>query len=91
VQIAAYDPVAGVAARERYGDRITIVRKYYEALDGADGLIVATEWNEFRRPDYDRLGSLMREKVIFDGRNIYTPSVLREHGFKCFSIGRPAL
>lgn len=90
-EVSAYDPVAAPKVRERYGDRITLVRKYYEALDGADGLVIATEWNEFRRPDYERMRELMRAPVIFDGRNIYTPEVMREHGFTYYSIGRPAV
>ena len=87
--VSVYDPVAGPRLRERYGDSITIVNKYYTALEGADGLIITTEWNEFRRPDYERMGTLMREKVIFDGRNLYTPSVMKDHGFRYFSVGRP--
>ncbi len=47
-----------------------------------------TEWNEFRRPDYTRMGELMREKVIFDGRNLYTPAIMQSHGFRYYSIGR---
>jgi len=89
--VSVYDPVAGERLRERYQEAIQIVPKYYQALDGADGLIIVTEWNEFRRPDYERMGKLMRERVIFDGRNLYTPSVMKEHGFRYFSIGRPAV
>ncbi len=88
-RLRVYDPVAGPKLRERYGDTIDIVPKYYAALEDADGLVIATEWNEFRRPDYERMGQLMREKTIFDGRNLYTPGVMREHGFKYVSIGRP--
>ncbi|MBI2435953.1 MAG: UDP-glucose/GDP-mannose dehydrogenase family protein, partial [Candidatus Hydrogenedentes bacterium] len=90
-QITVYDPVAGPGLLERYGDSIRVVNKYYAALEGADGLVIVTEWNEFRRPDYDRMGTLMREKVIFDGRNLYTPAVMRDHGFKYFSVGRPPI
>jgi UDPglucose 6-dehydrogenase len=87
--LSVFDPTAAPKLRERYGDRITLAPKYYAAIEGADGLVIATEWNEFRRPDYDRMGQLMRERVIFDGRNLYTPSILRDHGFRYFSIGRP--
>jgi UDPglucose 6-dehydrogenase len=87
-EVAVYDPVAGPRVRERYGDAVTIAEKNYDALRDADGLAIVTEWNEFRRPDYARMGELMREKVIFDGRNVYTPDMMKEHGFRYFSIGR---
>jgi UDPglucose 6-dehydrogenase len=70
---------------------VSIARKYYDALEGAHGLAIVTEWNEFRRPDYARMAALMADNVIFDGRNLYTPSVMAEHGFRYFSIGRPAV
>lgn len=86
--IHAYDPVAGKNLAALYGDRIQIARKNYDALADADGLVICTEWNEFRRPDYDRMAELMRERVIFDGRNLYTPATLKRNGFKYFSVGR---
>ncbi len=89
--VTVYDPVASQKLKERYGDKILIAAKYYEALNGADGLIIMTEWNEFRRPDYERMGKLMREKVIFDGRNLYTPAVMARQGFQYFSVGRKAV
>ena len=88
-EVVLYDPKAGPNVRALYGDRVAVVAKSYAALEGVDGLVIATEWNEFRRPDYGRMGDLMREKVIFDGRNLHTPDTLAEHGFKYFSIGRP--
>lgn len=60
----------------------------YESLKGADALVIATEWNDFRRPDFDRMKSLMRQPVIFDGRNIYDPRVMGERGFVYYGIGR---
>lgn len=87
--VVAYDPIAGPKLKDMYGDRITVAPKNYAAIEGADGLVIVTEWNEFRRPDYERMGQLMRERVIFDGRNLYTPKVLAEQGFRYFSIGRP--
>lgn len=87
-EVTVFDPVAAARLRARYGESLRIANRYYDALDGADGLVVVTEWSEFRRPDYERMGSLMREKVIFDGRNLYTPAVMKEHGFKYFSVGR---
>ncbi len=89
--VVVYDPVAGTKLKERYGDRIRIAAKYYEALEEADGLVILTEWNEFRRPDYERMGALMREKVIFDGRNLYTPDVMAAQGFHYVSIGRKTM
>ncbi len=68
-----------------------MAKKYYAALENADALVIMTEWNEFRRPDYERMGKLMRAKVIFDGRNLYTPATMREQGFRYYSIGRPTV
>ncbi|HPO16343.1 MAG TPA: UDP-glucose/GDP-mannose dehydrogenase family protein [Candidatus Hydrogenedentes bacterium] len=90
-KVVVFDPTASAKLLERYSGAIEIAPKYYTALEGADGLVIATEWNEFRRPDYERMGSLMKEKVIFDGRNLYTPKVMESHGFKYFTIGRPAV
>jgi UDPglucose 6-dehydrogenase len=87
-ELVVFDPVAAQHLRDRYGNRIALAPKYYAALEGAHGLVIATEWNEFRRPNYERMSELMAEKVIFDGRNLYTPKVLAEHGFRYFSIGR---
>lgn len=87
--VVAYDPAGAKKLRQKYDSRVTVAASGYDALDGADGLIIATEWSEFHRPDYDRMGRLMREKVVFDGRNLYTPRVLKDHGFRYFSVGRP--
>ena len=89
--VSVYDPAASKRLESNYAERIRICTKNYAALEKADGLIICTEWNEFRRPDYERMASLMNEKVIFDGRNLYTPSVLQQAGFRYFSIGRPAV
>jgi UDPglucose 6-dehydrogenase len=62
--------------------------KSYDALAGADALAVVTEWNEFREPDFERMRSLLKAPVIFDGRNIYSPEQMRALGFAYFSIGR---
>jgi UDPglucose 6-dehydrogenase len=90
-KVTVYDPVAASNVRKRLGNQVSIARKYYDALEGAHGLAIVTEWNEFRRPDYARMAALMADNVIFDGRNLYTPSVMAEHGFRYFSIGRPAV
>ncbi len=60
----------------------------YDALKGADGLAIVTEWNEFRRPDFARMRKLMRTPVIFDGRNLFTPEQMKQNGFTYYSIGR---
>jgi UDPglucose 6-dehydrogenase len=86
--IRAYDPEAGRTARRLFGDRITVCEKSYDALDGADGLVIVTEWNEFREPNFQRMRQLMRAPVVFDGRNIYSPEHMRALGFTYFSIGR---
>ena len=90
-EVTLYDPVAGPKILARYGDAIRVAAKYYGALEGADGLVIATEWREFHNPDFERMANLMRERVIFDGRNLYSPKVLAQHGFRYFSIGRPSV
>jgi UDPglucose 6-dehydrogenase len=86
--LVAHDPVATEVARKHFGDRVRYSETPYEALEGADGLFVLTEWNEFRRPDFDRMKKLMRQSVVFDGRNIFDPPRMRERGFVYFGIGR---
>jgi UDPglucose 6-dehydrogenase len=86
--VTAYDPKAEEQARREFGDRITLCGRAYEAVTGADALVVVTEWNEFREPDFAKIRSVMRHPAIFDGRNIYDPRVLRELGFHYEGIGR---
>ncbi|MCD4710737.1 MAG: UDP-glucose/GDP-mannose dehydrogenase family protein [Bacteroidales bacterium] len=88
VKIRAYDPVAIKEAKRILGDKIEFCSDKYETLIDTDGLIVVTEWPEFRVLNYSVLEKLMRKKVIFDGRNIYDAEELREHGFSYYSIGR---
>lgn len=81
-----------VARQLHFGDRITYCESNYEALEGADALVILTEWQPYRRPDFGRIRALLRQPVIFDGRNLFEPSRLREAGFEYYSIGRrPAL
>ncbi|MEE8385403.1 MAG: UDP binding domain-containing protein, partial [Dehalococcoidia bacterium] len=61
----------------------------YEAVTGADALVVCTEWNEFRAPDFDRLRTALRQPLVFDGRNLYSPDQMRRRGFQYYSVGRP--
>jgi len=86
--VRAYDPKAVGAARRLLGDRVTFCPRSYEAVEGADALVLATEWNEFREPDFERVRLLMRHPAIFDGRNIYNPRHLRELGFHYEGVGR---
>lgn len=88
--VAVSDPVAGPFLTERYGDRITFAARCYDALKDADALVICTEWREYHRPDFAKMGELMRERVIFDGRNLYTPKVVADQGFRYFCIGRPS-
>ena len=90
-QVHAYDPEATEEARKIFGARIRYADRNYDALEGASALLVMTEWNEFRRPDFERMAGLMKEKVVFDGRNIYKPDMLRRVGFTYLSVGRPAV
>ncbi len=87
-QVQAFDPEAMAEARKLFGARIQYAQRNYDALGGASALLILTEWNEFRRPDFQRVKDLLKEPVIFDGRNIYDPAELRKLGFDYYSIGR---
>jgi UDPglucose 6-dehydrogenase len=90
-RVRAYDPEATKEARTQLNDlddHVTYCRKSYEACEGADALVLVTEWNEFREPDFDRIRKLLRHPVVFDGRNIYNPETLKELGFAYFGVGR---
>ena len=88
--IVAYDPEAFEGTRRRYGDRIEYGDGMYPTVEGADALLILTEWSEFRSPDFDRMKGGLKEPVIFDGRNLlHGPEVL-ELGFSYYSVGRPA-
>jgi UDPglucose 6-dehydrogenase len=89
-RVQAYDPVAMDRARLHFGDRVTLAPGPYEAVEGSDGLFVVTEWSEFRNPDFERMKALMREPVVFDGRNVFDPDELAELGFRWYGVGRPA-
>lgn len=87
-QITAYDPVAMPEARRRIGDRIAYAKNIYETVEGADVLMVVTEWKEFRLPAWARIRSLMKTPLILDGRNIYNIAEIEEAGFTYHCIGR---
>ena len=88
VSIRVYDPEAMDNALRMFGDILVYAQDVYDALDGADALVVATEWNEFRRPDFDEMLKLMKSPVIFDGRNLFNPNKMRERGFQYYGVGR---
>lgn len=87
--VRVHDPKAMPRLRERYADRLGYFDDAYETLSGADGLFVCTEWNEFRSPDFERIRAALKQPVVFDGRNLFSPAQMRGHGFDYFSIGRP--
>jgi UDPglucose 6-dehydrogenase len=90
-KIAVHDPEALNEAKKIFGERVTYHRLNYEALEGAEALVVVTEWNEFRRPDFARMKGLMKTPVIFDGRNVYEPAQMEQLGFTYYSMGRPSI
>jgi UDPglucose 6-dehydrogenase len=86
--ISAYDPEAMDEAKRIFGARIQLSSSNYGCIEGADALLIVTEWQTFRNPNFDRIKSAMRQPVIFDGRNIYEPAQLRQLGFTYYSVGR---
>jgi UDPglucose 6-dehydrogenase len=86
--IHAYDPKAMDEARRIFRDRITYFEDGYEALSGADALLILAEWAEFREPDFDLVKGHLKEPIVFDGRNLYEPARMRDFGFTYYSIGR---
>jgi UDPglucose 6-dehydrogenase len=88
-RIQAWDPEAMVNAQHIFGDSVQLTHTQYDALKGADALFIMTEWSDFREPEFDRMKTLLKEPVIFDGRNLYAPGKMADDGFSYFSIGRP--
>jgi UDPglucose 6-dehydrogenase len=87
--VSAYDPEAMNNVKALLGDKIAFGETQYECLGGADALIVATEWNEFRTPDFDKILSTLKDPVVFDGRNVFDVEQMEKKGFHYESIGRP--
>lgn len=89
-EIVAYDPVAAEEARRVFGEerRLSYASTPMDALEGADALVIVTEWAEFRNPDFARIKQLLKQAMVFDGRNIYEPAVVRSHGLAYYGIGR---
>ena len=88
-EVVAHDPEAMGESREHYlGDEIEYADSPMEAVDGADALVVVTEWNEFRRPDFDALKTALKTPIVFDGRNVFPRKTLEEAGFSYYGIGK---
>ncbi len=86
--VTGHDPEAMPNTRKYYGKKIKFEDNNYDALENSDALIIATEWNEYRRPDYERVKNILKQPVIFDGRNLYDPMMMRDLGFKYYAVGR---
>jgi UDPglucose 6-dehydrogenase len=86
--VRAHDPEAMDNVKKIFGDKIQYFDNPYHAAEGADAIFIATEWPEFRTPDFEKLSGTVKGKVIFDGRNVYELNVMKEHGYHYFSIGR---
>ncbi|HEX4922509.1 MAG TPA: UDP-glucose/GDP-mannose dehydrogenase family protein, partial [Bdellovibrionales bacterium] len=90
-KVRAYDPIAGENAKAASQADFELGAHPMNVTEGADALVVVTEWNEFRNPDFDRLKKNMKSAVVFDGRNIFEPRKLRQLGFKYYCFGRENL
>lgn len=91
VTVKAHDPEAMANVKKIVGDKIQYCNTPYEAAEKADAILIATEWPEFRTPDFEKLSSIVKSKVIFDGRNLYDLELMRELGYSYFSIGREVI
>jgi UDPglucose 6-dehydrogenase len=89
--IRAHDPESMENVKKIFGDRIQFCNNPYDCAEGADAIFIATEWPEFRTPDFERLNATLKSRVIFDGRNVYELDVMKEQGYTYFSIGREAV
>lgn len=90
-KIKAYDPAAMDSSRRILKDKIEYCKNPYEALENSDALVIVTEWNEFRTPDYQKIKKMLKKPVIFDGRNLYDLTKMEELGFTYYSIGRKTI
>ncbi|MDD4890705.1 MAG: UDP-glucose/GDP-mannose dehydrogenase family protein [Phycisphaerae bacterium] len=90
-RVRVHDPAANAAVRAVFADKLEYFDDQYDALAGADALLICTEWSPFRRPDFDRMRALLRRPLILDGRNLYEPQLMAEMGFEYHSIGRPSV
>jgi UDPglucose 6-dehydrogenase len=90
-KVCAHDPVAMNEAKRRLDPAVRFAETSYDAVSGADALVVVTDWNEYRHPDFVRLKRLLRRPIVIDGRNLYALHRMSELGFTYHSIGRPAI
>jgi UDPglucose 6-dehydrogenase len=90
-RVVAHDPEAMAEAKRRFGDCIELCEDEYAALKGASALVIHTEWNPYRRPDFERMKAEMAQALVFDGRNLYDPERMAELGFEYHSVGRWAV
>ena len=86
--VAVHDPEAMENVRAIFGEKLVYGHSPLDVLEGADALAINTEWGEFRNPDFAEMHRRMRAPIVFDGRNLYEPATMREHGFTYYSIGR---
>jgi len=91
MKIRAYDPEAASSAMAALDNKIEILQNGYDALDGADALIIFTDWQEFRNPDFEVIAKKLKKPVIFDGRNLYNPDIVKKAGIEYHSIGRASV
>jgi UDPglucose 6-dehydrogenase len=89
--VAAYDPEAMKNVRNQIGNVIEYSDNQYDTLENADALIIATEWSEFRTPDFEKMTSILKNKIVFDGRNVFDLNQMKELGFYYVSIGRKTI
>ncbi|MGB3728111.1 MAG: UDP-glucose/GDP-mannose dehydrogenase family protein, partial [Thermodesulfobacteriota bacterium] len=85
--VTVHDPVAIDNAKAHFGDKVNYADSNYSACEDAEALVINTEWNEYRQPDFQKLKELMNGNVVFDGRNLYKPDTLKEIGLKYFGVG----
>ena len=90
-KVRVYDPEAMKNVREQIGDVVEYSKTPYDAIDGADALLIVTEWPQFRTPDFERMDTLLKNKVIFDGRNLYELAQMQELGYTYYSVGRQSI
>jgi UDPglucose 6-dehydrogenase len=91
MKIRAYDPEAASSAMEALDNKIETLQNGYDALEGADALVIFTDWQEFRNPDFEVIAKKLNKPVIFDGRNLYNPDIVKKAGIEYHSIGRASV
>ncbi len=91
IKIKAYDPEAAANAKAALGDKVDFFENGYDALEKADALVILTEWQEFRNPDFELITKKLKKPVIFDGRNLYDAEIIKKAGIEYYSVGRPAV